>query len=249
MSNYVDFAALKQRHPIESAIALLGLAMKQVNQDQWRGPCPTCKAAGDRAIVLTKSKGVFYCFGAKTGGDIIALVSHIRGTDTKTSALFIAGASQPEERGFKENVRSLQASPPNTNLAAIADRLDREHEECVKLNLSSDTLKHFGAGYEKKGVARGHVICQLHDGNGQLRGYCGLNKPWWPNDLTLTDFVFNWHRIEESEIYLMRSPLEVLTAYESGITNAISFLTPDISALQLRYLAELCEKRGATLIL
>jgi hypothetical protein len=244
---FIDYAELKRRIPIEEAIPLLGLSVKQ-HGSQWRGPCSSCKSGGDRALVITQGKG-FFCFSAKTGGDVIALTQHVRGGTSNEAASFLAGRSTvPEEqRGVKEAVRSFQA--PATNLAAIADRLDREHEECVKLNLSSDTLKNFGGGYEKRGVARGNVIVQLHSADGTLRGYVGIGKPWFPPDVNLQEFVFNWHRQDDSELYLMRSPLEVMSAFDSGITNAISFLTPDISALQLRYLAELCEKRGATLIL
>jgi hypothetical protein len=42
-------------------------------------PCPVCKTGGERAIVITPDKFVFYCFSAKVGGDAIALVSHIKG--------------------------------------------------------------------------------------------------------------------------------------------------------------------------
>lgn len=247
---FIDYAELKRRIPIEEAIPLLALSVKQHGQ-QWRGPCPTCKQGGDRALVITHGKG-FFCFGAKTGGDILKLVAHIRGGTDNDAAVFLAGKKTvPEEqaRGVKEATRSFQPASVNPNLEAIAERLDREHEECQKLGLSADTLKHFGAGYEKRGVARGHVIAQIHDATGRCVGYLGLNKPWYPNDITLTDFVFNWHRIEEGEIYLLRSPLEVMTAFENGIENAIAFLTPDLSSVQLKYLASLLDERGCQVVL
>lgn len=252
MSDRIVFDDIKATFTIEQAIPMLNLSMRPVNTDQFRGNCPACKTTDDRKLVLTKSKGSFYCFQARKGGSVLDLVMHIRGGSVREAGIAInewrGKATVPEEqRGVKEAARSFQ--PSTVNLAQIADRLDREHEECQKLNLSADTLKHFGAGYEKKGVARGNVIVQLHDANGVLRGYVGIGKPWFPSDLTLTDFVFNWHRVEEGELYLMRTPLEVMQAFEAGIENAISFLTPDIGAVQLKYLASLLDEKGSQIVL
>ena len=72
---FIDFAALKDRVPIEDAIRKLDLDLKERN-GQWRGPCPACKSGGERALVITPAKQAFYCFGAKTGGDVIALAAH-----------------------------------------------------------------------------------------------------------------------------------------------------------------------------
>ena len=44
--------------------------------------------------------------------------------------------------------------------------------------------------------------------------------------------------------YLTRDPLEVLTAYENGVENVVSFLTDTIQPLQLEMLASLMDQRG-----
>ena len=56
---YIDFAELKDRVPIEGAISKLDLVLKERN-GQWRGPCPVCNSGGDRALVITPAKQVFY---------------------------------------------------------------------------------------------------------------------------------------------------------------------------------------------
>lgn len=61
----------------------------------------------------------------------------------------------------------------------------------------------------------------------------------FPNGFQPADIIFNAHRIAEGELYLVRDPLQVLTAYESGIENVVSFLTEAISAQQLEMLASL----------
>ena len=70
--SFVDFAALKERVRIEDVLPMLGLEMRE-QAGQWRGPCPACNSGGNRALVITPAKAAFYCFGGRTGGDVIAL--------------------------------------------------------------------------------------------------------------------------------------------------------------------------------
>lgn len=74
---FVGFAALKQRVSIEQTAVLLGLNTKPTGS-QLRAACPNCKEGGERAIVITPEKGLFYCFPGKKGGDAIELVGHVK---------------------------------------------------------------------------------------------------------------------------------------------------------------------------
>jgi hypothetical protein len=60
---FIDFQALKLEIKIEDAVPLFGLKVSQF-KDQMRGPCPACKSGGDRALVITAAKSVYYCFAA-----------------------------------------------------------------------------------------------------------------------------------------------------------------------------------------
>ena len=44
-------------------------------------------------------------------------------------------------------------------------------------------------------------------------------------------------------MFLVRDPLQVLTAHESGIENVVAFLTENVTALQLEQLAALMDER------
>jgi DNA primase len=81
----IDFSALKQRVSIEQAIRFLGLDMRR-SGSALRGPCPACGTGGHRALVVTPSKQVFYCFPARQGGDQLALVAHIKGCGVRQAA-------------------------------------------------------------------------------------------------------------------------------------------------------------------
>jgi hypothetical protein len=56
---FVDFAELKTRVAIEQAMQMLGLNLT-LHGNQYRGACPVCKAGGDRALIVTPAKGLFY---------------------------------------------------------------------------------------------------------------------------------------------------------------------------------------------
>ena len=45
------------------------------------------------------------------------------------------------------------------------------------------------------------------------------------------------------QLTLVRDPLSVLTAYESGVENVVAFLTESIAAQQLEMLASLMDER------
>ena len=249
MSGYVDFAALKERVSIEAAILLLGLELKQRN-GQWRGPCPTCKSGGDRALVVTPAKNAFYCFGGRTGGDVIAFAAHVRDCGMKEAAAFLAGecgdesASRsqntvPEERP-KEDVRSFQ---PLTYLQP-------DHDAVKTLGLEPETCVEFGAGYAPKGIMRGRLAIPVHDLHGTLMAYCGhtvkRESPTliFPNGFRPEEYVFNAHRIGEGETVLVRDPLEVMLAFQNGVDNTLSFLTETCSAVQLQMLAAVLDETG-----
>ncbi len=256
---FVDFAELKARVQIEDVIPELGLALKQRN-GQWRGPCPVCQTGGDRALVITPAKQAFYCFGGKTGGDVIALVAHIRDCSMKEAADYLVGNSTvpkgnstssrnssstvPEER-TKEAVRSLQ---PLTYLQPA-------HTAVQALGVDETTCEAFSAGYAPKGIMRGRLAIPIHDWEGKLLAYCGQSVKGesptliFPNGFGPEDYIFNAHRIEADadqggELFLVREPLEVLKAYQNGIDNAVSFLTETISAEQLQRLAALMDEKG-----
>jgi hypothetical protein len=49
--------------------------------------------------------------------------------------------------------------------------------------------------------------------------------------------------VKDGELILVRDPLDVLKAFESGIENVVSFLTEGISSEQLQYLSALMDER------
>lgn len=188
---FIDFAALKAAVSFEDAVNTLGLDLKQVG-NQWRGECPACKTGGDRALVITEGKG-WFCFAAKGGGDVIALVAHIQGVTVKDAAKFLAGGmvntgtvskptststSSQEPRQPPKPAPAPQATPDpapkadDNKLEKVAARLLHEHEEVQALGISPATAEALCIGYDRSGILRGRVLFPLYR-DGHLEGFFG----------------------------------------------------------------------------
>ncbi len=99
------------------------------------------------------------------------------------------------------------------------------------------------------GIMRGRLAIPIHSREGMLLAYCGRTvkneSPTliFPNGFRPADVIYNGDRVQPGELYLVRDPLQVLMAYESGIENVVSFLTEAISAQQLEQLAALMDEK------
>lgn len=256
-AKFIDFLALKQQIKIEEAMPLLGLSVSQFS-DQMRGACPACKLGGDRALVVTASKGVFYCFAAGEGGDVIALASHIKGISMKEAAAFLA-------ESFSKSADVSPVAPPATVPSNSSPKKEKagqksglnpltylqpDHPSVQALGLSPETAQMFGAGYAPKGIMRGRLAIPLHDVNGLLLAYCGravgAESPalTFPNGFNPAEVIFNAHNLHEGPLVLLSDPLQVLRAAEGGVENAVAFLTGSIAPQQLEMLASLMDQKG-----
>lgn len=169
---FLDFQQIKQEVAIEDSAAMLGLVLKR-HGEQLRGKCPACESS-ERALVITPSKGAFYCHEAKKGGDLIALVSHIKNLGMREAAGAIAHhfklvpASGPAaSKGAKEK----ETPAPSQGFQPLG-YLQHAHEAVQALGLAAEAAQSLGVGYAPKGLMRGRVVFPLYR-QGQLVGYVG----------------------------------------------------------------------------
>jgi DNA primase len=250
---FVDFADLKARTRIEELAPVLGLVMQQ-RGDQLRGACPACKSNGTRSLVITPSKGLFYCFSARKGGDLIALACHILDKPPKDAARVVAdalGTVLVPPVGTSTSTTAPQnqkaaTKPPPFDPAAYAERLKTDHEALGALGISEATCKEWMAGVAISGVLRGRLALPIGK-HGGIVGYVGRaladkDQPQLliPKNLE-APLIFGTHRLKEGSVYLMRDPLDVLRAHESGIENAVAFVS-DITPESLEYLASVMDE-------
>lgn len=261
MSGYVDFSRVKETTTVESAKNYLGLSMRQ-SGDQWRGPCPVCKAAGPRALAINTKKQSYYCFSQGRGGDVIALAAHVLGVSMKEAAQKLAERAGTVHSDTVRRRGTVPGTGPATvppaqetrrlgfDPSAYAAKLVVDHEALEPLGLLPETFRHFQAGYSLSGLNRGRLALPVHDLAGNVLAYVGRSvgdeqQPLIvaPNGFDLTGHVFNGHQVTAGDLFLTRDPLSVLTAYEAGIENCVAFLTEAVTAHQLETLASLMDER------
>jgi hypothetical protein len=243
---FVDFAALKERVSIEQTATLLGLNTKPTGS-QLRAACPSCKEGGDRAIVITPAKGLFYCFPGKKGGDQIELVCHVKGVSQKDAAVLMSG----EKIQGTSSVQNSSVPVPQNEKGQLKplDYLQPTHESVQALGISAETATVWESGFASKGMMRGRYAVPIKSKDGELLGYVGIavqpeQTPRFllPNNLDPQNLIFAQDKVEPGTLFLVRNPLEVLLASENGAGNVVSFFA-DITPQNLETLAALCDQK------
>lgn len=64
----------------------------------------------------------------------------------------------------------------------------------------------------------------------------------FPNGVSPSEHIFNAHRVVAGELYLVRDPVQVLSAFEAGVENVVSFISP-IGPENLEMLSSLMDER------
>lgn len=251
----LDFAEVKSRVSIETTASMIGLKLTRAGK-QFRSPCIACNQGGDRALVITPEKGLWYCFSAKAGGDNIALVAHIKGLSQKDAAHLLAdhfGIGGTVQSTVQNRTVQSPTKPPAQPVKAGFDpeayalRLDAAHELLAPLKVSADTLLAWKSGYASFGTNRGRLALRLDDRHGKCVGYLGYAltqeqqpKIIAPNGVSVAEHIFGASRVKEGTLYLVRDPLQVLQAHESGVENVVCFLA-EITAQSLTMLTSLMD--------
>jgi len=253
-ATFIDFADLKKRVGIEQVLDMLGLQLRG-DGAQLRGPCPIHKGTKDREFVVTPSKDLWFCFAGCGGGDIIKLVAKIKNIGQKEAAALIAqhfGTVPAPPNGTVPSSRNSTVpgalSQEEKGVLRPLDYLQVDHELITIFGLSPETCREYGAGYAPKGIMRGRFAIPIHDQNGTRLAYCGHTlknespRLIFPNGFNPHGVIFGAHRVEEGPLFLVKEPLDLLVAFENGVTNLVCFLA-EVTPQSLEMLASLMDER------
>jgi DNA primase len=170
---FIDFKAIKAAVSIEDA-NLLNLTLKKSGA-QLRSACPACSNDDERTIVLTPSRGPFYCFDAKVRGDCLALVQHITGLEVQDAAQFLApkeatvpqktetGNNRPQPKRDTKKETAFDLFDP----AAFASKLAFT-DEVAELGISEEDATRLQIGF-----TRGKVYFPVRYEDGSISGFIG----------------------------------------------------------------------------
>ncbi len=89
----------------------------------------------------------------------------------------------------------------------------------------------------------------MDDRAGTLLAYCGWTVKdespslLFPNGFNAACAICNAHWVTKGELYLVRDPLQVLQAFESGVESVVAFLTDGICPQEFEELYSLVDER------
>lgn len=250
MSNRIDFAEVKAKVSIIDALARLQIQNLTAKDDQLRGACPLCKHTDQRAFVVTPSKGTWYCFREKLGGDVIRLVARFNSYDDRAAAQWLVAAA---DNGSAPAEPDASRKSGDYNPDEYTQRLDPSHEALSGLGIAPETFILFKAGYAKKGLLQGRLAFAWHDNSGVVQCHIGMAldgslpryklpqgspQPYW----------FNAHTLEEGDepVRILTDVLDVMRAVENGCVNVICPIAP-VNELSLAALIPILKHKKLTI--
>ena len=248
MTYSVNFADVKAKVPITNALAFLGINHLTQQGDTLRGTCPICKATNPRGFVVTPSKGTWYCFSEKKGGDVIRLAACHAHTDDKTAAQtlathFLNGAGKAADNAPSAAEPASERKPAGFDPLEYQRSLVPDHPALKEMGVSTQTVRDFDGGYCVKGLNRGRLTLPLHDLDGKITAFMGLalggEQPdiSYPKGFTPPPF-FNLHRVGKGgTLTLVSTPMDVLRAWDNSLQDVVCPLSP-MTPDSLDYLAK-----------
>jgi hypothetical protein len=226
----------------------LNIVLPPAGNHQMRGKCPIHGGDGLRDFVVTPGKGLWYCFAGCGGGDIIKLVARVKKVEQKEAAQLIAEQFDTEPKGTVPKTAVSTVPQNQKGQLKPLDYLQPEHELVQAVGISPETCQAFGAGYAPKGIMRGRLAIPIRARDGTLLAYVGRRVNgagpllMYPNGFDPAAVIFGADRVSEGTLYLVRDPLQVLTAYEAGIENVVA-LMDEITPQLLEQVAALMDEK------
>jgi DNA primase len=177
--SFLNFEEIKAANPISEVAERLGLNMNKSGAS-LRGKCPVCESGGDRNLVITPDKGVYYCFSQGKGGDALQLVAHVKGIGVKQAGEWLQGSPQQDNpsKGNRSKEKD-KAEEPSQGFAPLA-YLDPGHEAVVALGIEPGDADRIGCGFAPRGMMKGLVAVPIRLTDGRLIGYIGVTEAKLP---------------------------------------------------------------------
>jgi hypothetical protein len=157
---------------------VLKLSLKKTG-NQLRESCTACGNEDERIVVITPSRGLFYCYNGKVGGDCLALVQPVTGLDVQDAAAFLSPHSRAAHNSQAPQGEESGCDEKNTNFAGGIRFQAPITEQVEQLGFTEAVAKDFSIGFY-----RGRVYIHIRHTDGSISGFVGyadgqLKLPKW----------------------------------------------------------------------
>lgn len=224
--------------------------------DQLIGPCPLHRGDNPTAFRVHLARGIWNCFTACGGGDIVELIcriekcskacaAHILRRMVTTTALSMPLGTDSHPHG----ATTKTSFPPFRRPIPLNPRVPFLQD---KKGITVKTATRFQCGLPdpKSTFLRGTVAVRLHDVHSNPIGYCGRRldplaishrgKWRFPTHFPKGQMLYNAHRALAARhrgIVLVECPWATMRLTQAGIPGVVALLGTTISKTQLAWLA------------
>ncbi len=250
-----DFKYLKSRLSIAQVLAAYGLDSKLTRQNHsLYGPCPLHHGDNPTAFRVHLKRGLWYCFTACGGGDIVDLIRRIENCSFAEAAYHLRrliGYTNPSSCSSVSSPLISDNSTFSPFVYQIPLKPYVSFLQDVK-KISVSTALHYETGTTSQSpFLQGTVAVRLHDLSGRPLGYCGrhidqktiLRRGKWrfPKKFPKSNILYNAHRAVHARkqgIIVVECPWAVMRLAQAGLNNAVALLGTAISPIQIAWLSE-----------
>jgi DNA primase len=251
----LDFKYLKAKVSIGQVLAAYGLGSKLRRQNQsLYGPCPLHGGDNPTAFHVHLNRGLWRCFTACGGGDVVDLICSIENCTEAHAAHILSrliGYGNPSSLSLYSTSPASDRCIFSPFVYHIPLRPSVPFLQEVK-KISVSTALCYEAGITNKSpFLRGTVAVRLHDLTGQPLGYCGRyldpkaiirwGKWRFPKNFPKKNVLYNAHRALcsiKQGIIVVECPWAVMRLAQAGVNNAVALLGTTISPPQLLWLSK-----------
>lgn len=264
MSEWVDFAAIKQKAGIAQVLRRYRVRLKAVGAHHLRGGCPlpTHGSGNSReSFQVDTAKNVWSCHSAsccearqgKVGGNVLDLVACMESCSIREAALRLkdwresfATSERQKELASKEMTAVFGEDLPRLAPLPFSLRL-WWHPYLEQRGIERPTAALFGVGYYAgSGLMQGRVAFPIQDEHGQLVGYAGRSvdgrepRYLFPPGFGKSQLVFNLHRAigsRASWAIVVEGFFDCLKVHQAGYANVVALMGVSASARQSKLLS------------
>lgn len=223
--------------------------------DQLLGPCPLHGGDNPTAFRVHLTRGLWNCFTACRGGDIVDLICKIEKCSKTSAALILRrmAAALPapmplEPQSYPHGTTTISFRPFPHKIPLNPHTPFLQDNKGIAVN----TAARFEAGLPdpKSRFLQGTVAVRLHDIQGHPMGYCGRRldpeaiSRWgkwrFPTNFPKAKLLYNAHRAifaRHRGIVIVECPWAAMRLTQAAIPGVVALLGTTITLTQLNWLA------------
>jgi len=245
----LDFSSLKTRVSIAQVLAAYGADRELARRGrQLVGPCPVHGGDNPTAFRVHLDRGIWRCFTACGGGDVVDLVRALERCSFAQAAKSLASLANhpplppnPQPPSDEPSFRPFTFRIPLGPHAALLQRK----------RIAVETAQLFEAGVTHRSkLLRGTIAVRLHDLAGHPLGYCGRRldneqiRRWgkwrFPRNFPKGRLLYNAHRAllhRAGGLVVCECPWSIMRLHQAGIPGAVALLGTTLTPIQAEFLA------------